>query len=151
MKYSQIPAASLLFGPDGHITTRWVGLQGSVRAAFSRVVNYLFLLNTGGTVASLTYLAAHPSTPAIAVSMWLFIAGIILITIHAAWDYYRCEIRFRRYRSNVTLFLEDKMDWEVLLDRDEQALKGDWIGHALGWASGVAFCVGALVGAMHFA
>ncbi|MEY2508245.1 MAG: hypothetical protein QOH01_2574 [Verrucomicrobiota bacterium] len=80
--------------------------------------------------------------------MWLFIVGVIFITFHAVWDYYRCLLLFKRYRQNVLKFIANNLDWEVLVDRDAQGVHGEWVGHVLGWLSGASFLLGVVRGGL---
>src|ERR1700736_3662735 len=112
MKFRDMPHGNLLLMEKGYIHERWAGMQGSVRSSFKRVVEYIFVLNTGGVVATAAYMATKPaSVSEMKAPMWCFITGVISITLHAAWDYYRCETLFKKYRSNVQEFIANKIDW----------------------------------------
>ncbi|MEY2499719.1 MAG: hypothetical protein QOI07_53 [Verrucomicrobiota bacterium] len=146
MKFRDMPQAAALL-EKGYIHERWNDHQRSVKNSFRRIVEYLFLLNTGGVVATATYIATKPTSISdMKGPMWLFIAGVIFITFHAVWDYYRCLLLFKRYRENVLEFVADKIEWEVLVDRDAHGVHGEWVGHVLGWLSGTCFVFGVIRG-----
>src|SRR5437588_4687297 len=149
MKFRDMPHGAALLMEQGYIHERLKGHQQSVKNSFRRIVEYLFLLNTGGVVATATYIATKPSSSsAMTVPMWLFIAGVITITVHAVWDYSRCLMLFKRYRANVLEFIANEIEWEVLVDRDAQGVRGEWVGHVLGWISGIAFVLGIVRGGL---
>jgi hypothetical protein len=150
MKFKDMPLGAALLMEKGYIHERLSDHQQSVKNSFRRIVEYLFLLNTGGVVATATYIATKPSSvSAMTVPMWFFIAGVILITLHAVWDYYRCLMLFKRYRKSVTEFVANTIEWEVLVDRDTHAVRGEWVGHTLGWLSGTCFLLGIIWGGLH--
>lgn len=146
MKYSHIQDPNVRRSKRDYIDSRWRGLQGVVTSALSRVLNYLFVLNSGGLLAALTYIATKPNTGGIYFSIWCFVAGIIFITIHAALDYYGCEGHFRGFRKDVDAFYKDEIDWEVMIDRDDRHGGHEWVLHLLGWLSGAVFLVGLCAG-----
>jgi hypothetical protein len=112
----------------------------------TRVTNYLFALNTGALVGTLTYVATKSPNSSIRCSIWCFAAGTLLCLLHATVDYYLTESSFSSYRKDVGEFYESKIDWAVLVDRNQNRPGFDWLLHALGWASGIVFIVGLVMG-----
>ena len=109
MKYHEmINYPALLKGRNDYIGARWGGLQSAVGSALSRVLNYLFVLNSGALLASLTYISTKPKTENLTVSIWLFVVGIIAILAHAALDYYATNSHFNSYREEVASFFQSQ-------------------------------------------
>lgn len=129
-----------------YISARWQGLSGIVNSSLHTIVNYLFVLNTGALAAGMTYVAAKGSNPSIKVAIWLFLAGTVLCTLRAAADYYFSMSNFANFRTHVANYHDNKMTWEVLLDRDTAMGKWDWVLHVMGWASGFCCLVGIVIG-----
>ncbi len=123
------------------------GFWREVRAqALTRITNYLFILNTGALLGALTYVASKPHNSSIQCAIWLFAAGILCSLVHAALDYYATESSFSSYKKEVGEFYENKIDWAVLVERNEKRPKFDWLLHVVGWAGGILFIVGLFMG-----
>jgi hypothetical protein len=130
-----------------YISTRWKGLFELLSWTLNRILNYLFALNTGGLVASLTYIATKPRTNLTTISIIFFAVGILLILIHATWHYYYALTLFNEYKTDVAQYYENKFDWGNLTARDEdRSERGSWRGFCFGWGSGIAFVSGLYCG-----
>jgi hypothetical protein len=146
MKNSEITEQTFRSEKDEYIRSRWRGLQEVVGTTLTRIINYLFVLNSGGLLAALTYIAAKQKTEQIYAAICCFVVGIVFITSHAALDYYACDRQFRSFRSDIDSFVKNEIDWEVLVDRDDRRGTSEWLFHILGWLSGVAFLIGLYLG-----
>lgn len=120
-------------------------MEGNTPSNPSRVTNYLFILNTGALLAALTYVAAK-SANGFHTSIWLFSLGIFCSVAHATLDYYLTENSFSSYRKDVTALYENKLDWEVFVDRNEHRPPLDWLLHLFGWVGGLVFFAGVVIG-----
>ena len=123
----------------------WGEFAPAVRGSMKRVLDYIFALNTGGAALCVTYLATKEGNDHIKTGMRYFIAGIALIVIRGAWDYYSCESDLRRLRSDIRGFYRDKLDWADYLKNREKEGEQNWIGHTLGWFSAGACIMGTWV------
>ena len=134
-----------------YIDSRWRDLQSAVGATFGRIVNYLFVLNTGALLAALTYIATKTKaeSEALYCPIRFFVAGIAFITIHAAIDYYSLESHFRDFRKSLNDFYSNGLTWADFLKRDSDHGKSEWILHTLGWLSGLSFFLGLFGGIKH--
>ena|SRR5664279_473819 len=141
--------------PDSSHAPQWSGYVDSMWREFSdwrsstlqRVLNYMFVLNSGALLACLTLVAAKDGALRfVRFPIWCFAAGTILVVIHAASDFYACERLFGKFRAEVSQFFKNEIDWEVLVDRNSQRMRSDWPWHVLGWISGIAFVSGLIVG-----
>ena len=105
----------------------WANWREVRTQTLKRITNYLFVLNTGALLASLTYVAAKHANSYIHTSIWLFAGGTFLIVLHATLDYYVTENWFATYRS-------------------EKPVPYDRVLHTLGWFSGILFFAGLVLG-----
>ncbi|GKS64834.1 hypothetical protein YTPLAS72_21380 [Nitrospira sp.] len=112
----------------------------------TRITGYLFVLNAGALLGALTYVATKPSNSSIQCSIWLFGIGTLLSLLHATLDYYLTESSFSSYRKDVGEFYENKIGWNVLVDRNQKRPGFDWLLHVLGWAGGIVFIFGLAIG-----
>jgi|WetSurMetagenome_2_1015567.scaffolds.fasta_scaffold45917_2 hypothetical protein len=142
MKYSEISNENFRKSVVQYIDECWAGHRESALSTLRRITNYLFVLNSGGLIASLTYVAATTCTKGMSISIWLFSIGVLSISLHAALDYYLCEHFFRSFREDINQFYKDELDWEVMTDRNSQRGNSDWYLHVLGWLSGILFFAG---------
>lgn len=129
-----------------YVNELWAFWRDVRTQTLSRVTNYLFALNTGALVGSLTYVATKSPNPSIECSIWCFATGTLLSLFHATLDYYATESSFSSYRKNVDEFYENKIDWAVWVDRNQKRSKSDLLLHLLGWAGGITFIVGLIMG-----
>jgi hypothetical protein len=143
MKFKEMPEGRRRWIEREVLEQRFSDLQGSVRNAFKRIAQYLFILNAGSAVAAATQMARDSnSIPLLQFPMRCFVVGIIAITLHATWDYYRCLNLFQKFRSNLKQFFASEIDWELLVERDARRFEGEIIGHLLAWLAGFSFALG---------
>jgi hypothetical protein len=140
-----------------YISTRWKGIFELLSWTLNRILNYLFALNTGGLVASLTYIATKPRTNLTTAAIIFFALGVLFILLHAAWYYYYALNLFNAYKTDVTQYYESNLDWKNLNKRDEdwknlnkrdeeRSEKDSQRGFYLGWGAGLAFVFGLYCG-----
>lgn len=130
----------------GYINELWAFWREARVQTLTKITGYLFVLNAGALLGALTYVATKSSNSSIHYSIWLFGAGTLLSLLHATLDYYLTESSFSSYRKDVEEFYENKIDWAVLVDRNEKRPGFDWLLHVLGWAGGIVFIVGLSIG-----
>lgn len=147
MKFKEITDSKDSHPLDKYLASKWESLAEVLSSTLQRVMNYVFVLNSGALLATLTYIAAKQQvTRGVHFAIWGFVVGTILITVHAAADYYGCRNQLRRFRRDIDSFVKNEIDWEVLADRDNERRTGERIWHLLGWFSAVAFLIGLFVG-----
>ena len=145
-KWNEITDPNERASITNYIEELWAFWREVRAQTLTRITNYLFILNTGALLGTLTYVAAKSPNSSIQCSIWLFAAGTLLSLAHATLDYYVTESSFSSYRKYVGELYENKLDWAVLVDRNEKRPKFDWLLHILGWGSGIAFMVGLFIG-----
>lgn len=145
-KLNEINDQSERASKANYINELWAFWREVRVQTLTRITNYLFVLNTGALLAALTYVASKSPNSSIQCSIWLFSAGIFFSVAHATLDYYLTESSFSSYRKDVDEFYESKIDWAVLVDRNEKRPLLDWLLHVLGWLGGIVFFVGLFLG-----
>lgn len=129
-----------------YVNEGWSAWREARLQTLNRITNYLFVLNTGALLATLTYVATKGANEGILNSIWLFAFGIFCSALHATLDYYLTESSFSAYRKDVTSLYEHSLDWEVFVDRNEHRPPLDWLLHIVGWLGGSAFFIGLVYG-----
>ena len=129
-----------------YIDECWTSWREIRQSTLSRITNYIFVLNTGALLASLTYVASKEANGNIELSIWLFSFGILCSVIHATCDYYIAEGCFITYQKDVEEVYSNKIDWEVFVDRNDNRIPKDWYMHLLGWAGAILFFSGLVIG-----
>jgi len=145
-KFNEITDPTDRAAKINYVNELWANWREVRIQTLKRITNYLFVLNTGALLASLTYVAAKQPNSYIHTSIWLFAGGTFLIVLHATLDYYVTENHFTTYRKNVNELFENKIEWVVFVDRHEKPVPYDRALHALGWLSGILFFAGLVLG-----
>lgn len=147
-RFNEITDPSERASKINYVNELWANWREARLQTLKRITNYLFVLNTGALLASLTYVATKQANSYIHFSIWLFSAGTFLVVLHATLDYYATENGFTSCRKNVEELFGNKIDWAVFVDRSEKHGTYDWLLHTLGWLSGLLFFVGLVVGVL---
>lgn len=130
-----------------YIEDLWELYRLSRVQALGRISSYIFILNSGALLASLTYISTKHSNCLINLAISLFALGVITCIAHATIDYYYCERLYFKFKKNVGLFLNSKMEWEDLTgDARQNSRAIDFVLHGLGWTGGIVFIIGLLIG-----
>ena len=131
-----------------YVNKLWTFWSEARLQTLNRVTNYLFVLNAGALLASLTYVATKPINPSIKCSIWCFSVGIFCSVAHATIDYYVLESRFSNYRKDTDELYANKIHWEVFIDRSSKSTPFDYLLHMLGWVGGIVFFIGLVIGTL---
>lgn len=125
-----------------YVNELWGNWREARTQTLKRLTHYLFVLNTGALLASLTYVAAKQANSYIHASIRMFAGGTFLMVLHATLDYYVTETHFTAYQKNVRELFKNKMERAVFVDHNEKPLPYSRLPHALGWLSGILFFAG---------
>lgn len=145
-KLNEIKDQALLESKIRYVNEVWSSWRAARLQSLNRITNYLFVINSGALLAALTYVATKGANDGVLTSIWLFAFGTFCSVLHATLDYYLTETSFSSYRKDVTSLYEHKLDWEVLVDRNEHRPPVDWLLHLVGWLGGLAFFIGLVYG-----
>jgi len=133
----------------GYVNTRWKQLHDMVNGSSKDIVTYLMVTNSGGAVAVLTFMGAMKTLTPIsgAISMLaFFLVGVVLVGIGRAVAYYRAYWLFSGWRSDVSKYYADGIEWNALIREDEgRAGYFLWID-VLAWLSFFCFLVALVIG-----
>jgi len=132
-----------------YIDERWGQLSNMAQEASQRAVNLLFLINSGGAVAMLSFMGASEKIRTLAgpkYSLGIFVLGIILTAILNAYILHRLEWIFTNWRKDVRGYYEDQINWQDLNKADDERSWSNNIEYVLGYAAFACFIVGAIFG-----
>lgn len=130
-----------------YVDESWANWRDARHQSLTRITGYLFVLNTGALLASLTYKATITNA-SILPSICLFSAGILFSVLHATIDYYLCEHGFSKYQNNTKKLFDNELDWEVFIERNNYSSSWDKALHVLGWLGAIAFFSGLVKGVL---
>ena len=133
-----------------YINARRSQLNVLSKDASDKAVAFLMLTNSGGAIATLSFLGAVPvirSQWAPKTALLLFIAGIVLVGIFSATWVHHIENLNMFWRRDANRFIDDDLDWQTLLNDDNERAFGR-ITHfyVMGYMSFACFILGAFIG-----
>jgi len=125
MKYNDITDESYKKDVLSSISEHDTSLSEWRNSAVRRITNYLFILNTGGLLATISYVASTSKYGAsMVLPLTLFSAGTLSVLGHAAIDYYTSEQDLGSYRKKVGRYYSDEIDWQELWGDGDKKLDG---------------------------
>jgi hypothetical protein len=145
-KWNEIGDISEKQSKINFVDASWSNWYQTRQQTLSRITNYLFVLNTGGLIGSLTYFASQGASGDIQLTIKIFAFGILFSVLHAALDYYSVEYRFSSFRDKVNLLYSNKLDWEELRKPHPIACKIECLLHFCGWVGAGLFFFGLYFG-----
>lgn len=148
-KLNEISNQTELRSKYNYVDECWESWRDSRQSTLKRITGYLFTLNAGALISTLAYVASTSSNGGLLWAIGLFSLGILCSVLHATIDYYSCESCFKSYQSDVKELYENKLDWEVFVDRNEKRAGSDWLLQTLGWVGGVSFFIGLIIGVIN--
>lgn len=134
-----------------HINQRWRQLYELEKEWGERALKYLFLTNSGGAIATLSFLGAYDKALNLAgtkIALFLFVFGVILAGISTAKTFHHMSRLLKEYKQGVNHFYGDKISWEYLTEEDEKRAKASFWDYAIPYASLACFVGGNVAGAI---
>jgi hypothetical protein len=132
------------------VDIRWNQLNALSKESAERAINFLMLTNSGGAIATLSFLGAVESIRqqwAPKVALFLFILGVILLGVHSALWLHHVVNLDQCWRRDATRFLKDELDWDTLTSDDEARAKSRTLPlYIVGYLSFACFILGAVIG-----
>jgi uncharacterized membrane protein len=141
-----LPTQNILVG---RINERWRQLHALEKEWAERAVQYLFLTNAGGAIATLSFLGASEKAfnrTGLKWSLALFVGGLILVGFVMAKTYYHMSGLFKHYRRAVDSYFHDQITWDDMNRQDARRSEDKFVGHVLPWAAFLFFALGCIVG-----
>ena len=136
---------------DGHINQRWGQLYELEKEWGDRALKYLLMTNSGGAIATLSFLGASQvaiQMTGAKVALFLFILGVVLVGAGTAKQFHHMSSLFKGWKSEVSNYYADKITWEHLREQDEKRAVADFWDYFLPYSSLACFVGGSTAGAV---
>jgi len=146
--YSQLdqPTKEVL---NAHINRRWGQLYELEKEWGERALKYLFLTNSGGAIATLSFLGAAKELTGVGtkIALFLFVLGIVFAGISTAKTFHHMSGLLKKYKQGVDDFYADKITWVALSDADKERAVAGWLDYMIPYLSFFCFIMGSGAGA----
>ncbi len=131
-----------------YIETRWGQLYELQKEWGDKAIKMLFVINAGGAIAILSYMASSNSTITAAVIFTLccFFIGIILVGTLVARTVHCMKNLYEGWTTDVNKFYKDEIEWKKLIELDENRIPNELPDFIIGYASFATFIIGSIVG-----
>lgn len=132
------------------INQRWGQLHALEKDWGEKALKYLMLTNSGGAIATLSFLGAFPEAIGLSgakIALALFVTGVTVVGIGIAKTYHHMSNLFKRWRADVENYYSDKITWEHLHAEDEKRAVTDFWDYLLPYAAFGCFIGGCIAGA----
>lgn len=146
--YSQLdqPTKDLL---NANINRRWGQLYELEKEWGEKALKYLMLTNSGGAIATLSFLGAAKelTTSGTKVALFLFVLGLVFAGLTIAKTFHHMSRLLKKYKQGVEDFYSDKITWTVLTEGDKERAVTDCFDYITPYASFFCFIAGSGIGA----
>ena len=132
-----------------YISERWEQLYNVSVKASHDAIQFLFLINAGGSVAVLGFMGASDAARRACetkTALIFFALGIIFVGIFHAINVHRLEYIFNQWRKNVSLYHNNEESYSKLTSEDEKRSCSIFLEYLFPYLSGIAFVVGLIFG-----
>ena len=130
--YSQLdPATKEVI--NAHINRRWGQLYELEKEWGEKALKYLFLTNSGGAIATLSFLGAAEEITGVGtkVALFLFVLGLVLAGISIATTFHHMSGLLKQYKEGVEDLYGDKITWVALAEADKKRAVATWLDYAI--------------------
>ena len=120
------------------IDRRWRQLYELEKEWGERALRYLLLTNSGGAVATLSFLGASGggmNLTGAKLSLALFIVGIILVGVSTAKTFHHMSRLLKAWKNDVDHYYMDNITWEHLQTEDKKRAVEDFWDYAMPYTS----------------
>ncbi|HVS26749.1 MAG TPA: hypothetical protein VHE58_05560 [Burkholderiales bacterium] len=135
----------------GHIDRRWRQLYELEKEWGERALKYLFLTNSGGAIATLSFLGAYDKALNLVstkIALFLFVFGVFLAGVSTAKTFHHMSRLLKEYKLGVEHFYSDKVSWDYLIEEDKKRAEASFMDYAIPYASFGCFVGGSIAGAI---
>ena len=133
-----------------YINVRWGQLNELTRDWTDKAVKYLFVSNSGGAIATLSYIGNRQKAGfLLTTTLILFLAGVVLVGLFTSLFYHYIEGLFLKWMSDVKSYLSNNLKYEDLLTKDEKRASPKWWLYILAYASFGCFIIGIITGSIN--
>jgi len=137
----------------GYANERWHQLYGLQNDWGTEGIKYLFLVNSGATVAMLAFLGSVPEVRKLGwpIGMLGFFAfGVVLIGVLHSLRHFHILQLFRKWRESVNEYYTDQKDWSEVINADvARSARFDW-ALVVAYVSFSCFIIGIIIGVCNF-
>lgn len=136
---------------NGLINQRWGQLYELEKEWGERALKYLLLTNSGGAIATLSFLGASPTAINMIgakISLALFVIGVFLVGVSTAKTFHHMSRLFKRWKADVDHYYADKITWEYLQDEDKKRAVANFWDYAIPYTSFTCFIAGSVSGSI---
>jgi len=134
-----------------YINQRWGQLYELEKEWGERALKYLLLTNSGGAIATLSFLGASPTAINLLgakISLFLFVSGVFLVGVSTAITFHHMSRLFKAWKADVDHYYSDKITWEYLQEEDKKRAVADFWDYAIPYTSFGCFIAGSVFGAI---
>lgn len=134
---------------NASINRRWGQLYELEKEWGERSLKYLFLTNSGGAIATLSFIGAGKDGSVIGtkVTLFLFVLGIIFAGISTAKTFHHMSRLLKKYKQGVEEFYSDKITWATLANADKERAITSCVDYIIPYSSFACFILGSCIGA----
>jgi hypothetical protein len=134
-----------------YLNNRWRQLYELEKEWGEKAVNFLFLTNSGGAIATLSFLGSDNELTIIQylnfkVSLILFVIGVFFVGVTIARAYHHMLNLFEGYKKDANSFLVDLVAWKHLCDEDDARVSSIQLQYVPPYASFICFVAGCIFG-----
>ena len=133
------------------INVRWGQLYELEKEWGERALRYLMLTNSGGAIATLSFLGASSeaiNATGAKVALFLFVFGVFLVGVSTARTFHHMSGLFKAWKKDVDHYFSDKITWDHLQKQDEARTVDDFWDYAIPYISFGCFIGGTISGAL---
>ena len=133
-----------------YINTRWGQLYHLEKEWGERALRYLLMTNSGGAIATLSFLGASGTTLSLfpaKCALFLFLFGVFLVGVTTAKTFHHMSDLFKLYKKDAEQYFSNNKSWEqVCAEDDNRAVEDIW-DYFFPYTSFVCFILGCIFGA----
>jgi len=142
---------ALMKSRNDYIGIRWSQLYELEKEWGEKAVRYLLLTNSGGAIATLSFLGTSEETANLIgakIALFLFVLGIFLVGVSTAKTFHHMSSLFKAWKNNVDRFYGDEISWNDIIADDKRRAVVKWWDYAIPYASLACFILGCISGAI---
>jgi hypothetical protein len=133
----------------GFINNRWRQLYELEKESGQTALQFLFLTNAGGAVATLAFIGAIGAGKigiGAKLALAFFVVGVILLGVSRAKQFHHMSGLFKHWKSLVAAYFSDKTTYDYILGEDNKKAVDDICDYVFPYASFGCFIIGSIVG-----
>jgi hypothetical protein len=152
MKFSTCPSPEIRNNQINFINQRWKQLYDLEKEWSDNAIKYLFLTNSGGAVAVLSYMGSAGTLfrLSMAIALCSFLLGLIIVGWVNSLIYQDMKNLFNEWKTDTNKYFTDQIEWETLLKNDENRSKDNVWAIRCAYISFICFIAGVVIGLISF-